>query len=68
MLSIYQKQKHESFYLWMGLTYQLLHTMFGVDMGERFHMDIRYRLEKTMEIDREVYRSFREYNRWNGQG
>ena len=60
MLSIYQKQKHESFYLWMGLTYQLLHTMFGVDMGERFHMDIRYRLEKTMEIDREVYRSFRK--------
>lgn len=37
MLSIYQKQKHESFSLWMGLTYQLLHTMFGADMGGRFH-------------------------------
>jgi hypothetical protein len=34
--------------------------MFGADMGERFHMDIRYRIEKTMEIDREVYRSFKE--------
>jgi len=34
--------------------------MFGADMGERFHRDIRYRIEKTMEIDREVYRSFRK--------
>ena len=60
MLSIYQKQRHDNFYLWMGLTYKLLHTMIGADMGERFHRDIRYRIKITMDIDREVYRTFRE--------
>ena len=45
--------------LGMGLTARLLHERFGLDLGERFHQDILYRVESLMEIDRLVWESFR---------
>ena len=45
--------------LGMGLTARLLHERFGLDLGERFHRDILYRVDSLMEIDRLVWQSFR---------
>jgi hypothetical protein len=47
------------FGLAMGLTARLLHERFGLDLGERFHRDILYRIDSLMEIDRLVWKSFR---------
>jgi hypothetical protein len=44
----------------MGLTPRLLHERFGLDLGERFHRDVLYRIETLMQVDRLVWESFRE--------
>ena len=41
--------------LGLGLTYQLVHNLFGVDLGERYHRDLDHRIQTTMEIDRAVF-------------
>jgi hypothetical protein len=43
----------------MGLTPRLLHERFGLDLGERFHRDILHRIEALMQVDRQVWKSFR---------
>ena len=45
--------------LGLGLTPRLLHERFGLDLGERFHRDILFRIDALMEIDRRVWESFR---------
>jgi len=46
------------FGLGMGLTAALLHQRFGLDLGERFHSDILFRVRTLMSIDRLVWESF----------
>jgi hypothetical protein len=41
--------------LGLGITYKLLHDRFGFDLGERYHRDLDYRVQTTMEIDRAVF-------------
>ena len=41
--------------LGLGFTYKLLHDRFGFDFGERYHRDLDYRIETTMEIDRAAF-------------
>jgi len=55
----YPTQRVGRFGLGMGLTPRLLHERFGLDLGERFHKDILYRIECLMEVDRQVWESFR---------
>lgn len=45
--------------LGLGLTPRLLHERFGLDLGERFHRDILYRIDSLMQVDRLVWESFR---------
>lgn len=59
MSLFYPMSRMGRFGLAMGLTPRLLHERFGLDLGERFHRDIIYRIESLMEIDRMVWESFR---------
>ena len=43
------------FRLGLAFTYRLLHERFGFDLGERYHRDLDYRIQTTMEIDRAVF-------------
>ena len=56
----YPTQSFGRFGLGMGLTAALLHQRFGLDMGERFHADILWRVQALMEIDRLVWETFGE--------
>jgi len=56
----YPTRRFGRFGLGMGLTSALLHERFGLDFGERFHRDILFRVESLMEIDRLVWKSYRE--------
>lgn len=60
MSLFYPTRRFGRFGLGMGLTSALLHERFGLDFGERFHRDILFRVESLMEIDRLVWKSFRE--------
>jgi hypothetical protein len=44
--------------LGLGFAYKLLHDRFGFDFGERYHRDLDFRIETTMEIDRAVFESY----------
>lgn len=46
------------FSLRMGLTYKLAHDRFGFDLGERYHRDLDYRIQTTMEIDRAMFEAY----------
>ena len=46
------------FTLRMGLTHKLAHDRFGFDMGERYHRDLDYRIQTTMEIDRAMFDTY----------
>ncbi len=54
----YPPQRFGRFGLAMGLASRLLHERFGLDLGERFHRDILYRIECLMEVDRRVWDAF----------
>jgi hypothetical protein len=54
----YPTQWFGRFGLSLAVTYQLVHSRYGVDMGERYHKDIRFRIETSTEIDRMVYEDF----------
>jgi hypothetical protein len=51
----YPMQSFGRYGLSLGLTYKLIHERFGVDLGERYHRDLDYRVRTTMEIDRAVF-------------
>ncbi len=44
--------------LGLALTYKLIHDRFGFDLGERYHRDVDYRIQTTMEIDRAVFDAY----------
>jgi hypothetical protein len=52
---VYPKRVFGRWRLGLGVTYKLLHDRFGFDFGERYHRDLPYRVETTMEIDRAVF-------------
>jgi hypothetical protein len=56
----YPTERIGRFGLAMGLTPRLLYERFGLDLGERFHHDVLYRIETLMQVDRLVWESFRE--------
>jgi hypothetical protein len=54
----YPMQTFGRYGLGLALTYQLVHDRFGFDFGERYHLDVDYRIRTTMEIDRAVYEAY----------
>ena len=54
----YPMQTFGRFKLGMGLTHKLTHDRFGFDMGERYHRDLDYRIQTTMDIDRAMFESY----------
>jgi hypothetical protein len=42
----------------MGLTPRLLHDRFGLELGERFHRDVGFRVRAVMDMDRLAWRDF----------
>lgn len=55
---VYPKQTFGRFQLGIGITYKLLHDRFGFHFGERYHRDLDYRIQTTMEIDRTVFQNY----------
>ena len=58
MSVFYPPQAHGRFGLLYGLTPSLLNARYGLDHGERFHLDFAFRVERLMEIDRRVFEDF----------
>jgi hypothetical protein len=56
----YPPLRHGRFRLAMGITSRLLHDRYGADFGVTFHRDVVRRVETVMEIDRAVWRDFRD--------
>lgn len=54
----YPSQTYGRYKLGLALTYQLVHERFGFDFGERYHLDLDYRIRTTMEIDRAVFEAY----------
>ena len=54
----YPRQTFGRYGLGLGLTYQLIHDRFGFDLGERYHRDLDYRIQTTMEIDRAAFEAY----------
>ncbi len=50
----YPMQKHGRFGLGMGVTFEVLHTRFGADLGEWYHADIGHRIRTNQEIDQKL--------------
>jgi hypothetical protein len=55
---VYPMRTFGRYRLGMGITYKLLHDRFGFDFGQRYHLDLDYRIKTTMEIDRMVFETY----------
>lgn len=55
---MYPSQTFGRYRLGLGLTYKLLHDRFGFDFGERYHRDLDYRIQTTMQIDRAAFDAY----------
>lgn len=55
---VYPMQTFGRYRLGLALTYKLIHDRFGFDLGERYHLDLDYRIKTTMEIDRTVFETY----------
>jgi hypothetical protein len=58
MAHFYPVQRIGDFGLILAFSHKFLHEKYGVDMGQRYHQDIAFRVKTTMEIDRAVYEEY----------
>jgi len=58
MPHFYPMQRIGDFGLILAFSHKFLHEKYGVDMGQRYHKDIAFRVKATMEIDRAVYEQY----------
>jgi hypothetical protein len=54
----YPTQRFGPFGLGLAFTYKLIHDRFGFDLGERYHRDLEYRIQTTMDIDRAIFEAY----------
>ena len=55
---VYPMKTYGQLGLEMGITYAFLNEKFGFDFGERYHLDIEYKIKTKMDIDRAVFEVF----------